>query len=189
MVLAFTDTGCGESLAYSTDRGKTWKYYEGNPVIKHRGRDPKLIWYARARTSRSTPRRGRHWVIAVYDEDAGARPEHRHLHSKDLKEWTRESNIPGYFECAEIFELPVDGDPAKTKWVIFAADAKYAIGHFDGKKFTPEHEGKHQVHWGPYYASQCFSNPPDGRVVQIGWAPDRHAAACRSTRRSACPPN
>jgi len=160
LVAAFTDTGCGESLAYSTDRGKTWTYYEGNPVIKHSGRDPKLIWYEP----------GKHWVIAVYDE---AKEHGRNIAiytSKDLKQWTRESNIPGYFECAEIFELPVDGDATKKKWVIFAADAKYAIGTFDGKKFTPDHPGKHQVHWGPYYASQCFSNPPDGRVVQIGWA-------------------
>ena len=160
LVLAFTDTGCGESLAYSTDRGKTWKYYEGNPVIKHSGRDPKLMWYEP----------GKHWVIAVYDEDRSVGRNIAIYTSKNLKEWTRESNIPGYFECAEIFELPVDGDAAKKKWVIFAADAKYAIGQFDGRKFTPEHEGKHQVHWGPYYASQCFSNPPDGRVVQIGWA-------------------
>ena len=38
------------------------------------------------------------------------------------------------------------------------------------KKFTPEHEGKHRVHYGSYYASQCFSNSPDDRVVQVGWA-------------------
>jgi len=160
MVLAFTDTGCGEALAYSNDRGKTWTYYEGNPVITHRGRDPKLMWYEP----------GQHWVIAVYDEN----PEHgRNIAiytSKDLKEWKHESNIPGYFECAEVFELPVDGDPTKTKWVIYAADAQYVLGHFDGKSFTPEHEGKHRVHWGNYYASQCFSNSPDGRVVQVGWA-------------------
>ena len=160
MVLAFTDTGCGEALAYSNDRGKTWTYYEGNPVITHRGRDPKLMWYEP----------GQHWVIAVYDEN----PEHgRNIAiytSKDLKEWKHESNITGYFECAEVFELPVDGDPTKTKWVIYAADAQYVLGHFDGKSFTPEHEGKHRVHWGNYYASQCFSNSPDGRVVQVGWA-------------------
>lgn len=160
IVLAFTDTGCGESLAYSNDRGRTWKYYEDNPVIKHSGRDPKLIWYAP----------GKHWVIAVFDEDKEQGRNIAIYASQDLKQWKRESNIPGYFECAEIFELPVDGDPAKTKWVIYAADAKYAIGSFDGKRFTLEHEGKHQVHWGPYYASQCFSNSPDGRVVQIGWA-------------------
>jgi len=160
MVLAFTDTGCGESLAYSTDRGKTWTYYTGNPIIKHSGRDPKLVWYAP----------GKHWVIALYDERP---PYGRNISiytSKNLKEWEYASSVPGYFECAELFELPVDGDPAKKKWVIFAADARYAIGAFDGKKFTPEHEGKRQVHWGAYYASQCFSNSPDGRVVQIGWA-------------------
>jgi len=160
LVVAFTDTSAGESLAYSNDRGRTWKYYEGNPVIKHSGRDPKLIWYEP----------GKHWVIAVYDQ---TKEEGRNIAiytSKNLKEWTLESHIPGYFECAEIFELPVDGDKKNTKWVIFAADAKYAIGSFDGKKFTPDHEGKHQVHWGPYYASQCFSNTPDGRVIQVGWA-------------------
>jgi fructan beta-fructosidase len=160
LVLAFTDTGCGESLAYSNDRGKTWKYYENNPVIKHSGRDPKLMWYAP----------GKHWVIAVFDQDKKHGRNIALYTSKNLKEWERVSNIPGYYECAEIFELPIDGDAKKTKWIIFAADAKYAIGHFDGKKFVPEHEGKHRVHWGSYYASQCFSNSPDGRVVQVGWA-------------------
>lgn len=162
MVLAFTDTGCGESLAYSTDRGKTWTYYEGNPVIRHSGRDPKLMWY----------KPGKHWVIAVFDQDPDKKiGRNIALYaSKDLKEWELTGKIPGYFECAEIFELPVDGDAKKTKWVIFAANAQYAIGHFNGKKFTPDHEGKHRVHWGAYYASQCFSNSPDGRVVQIGWA-------------------
>ena len=160
LVLAFTDTGCGEALAYSNDRGQTWKYYEGNPVIKHRGRDPKLIWYEP----------GQHWVIAVYDEEPDVGRNIAIYTSTNLREWTLQSRIPGYFECAEIFELPVDGDAAHTRWVIFAADAEYAIGHFDGKRFTPDHEGKHRVHWGAYYASQCFSNSPDGRVVQIGWA-------------------
>ena len=160
IILAFTDTGCGEALAYSNDRGQTFTYYENNPVITHRGRDPKLMWYEP----------GQHWVIAVYDEDDEVGRNIAIYTSTDLKEWELQSKIPGYFECAEIFELPIDGDPKNTKWVIYAADAKYAFGTFDGKTFTPEHEGKHQVHWGSYYASQCFSNAPDDRVVQVGWA-------------------
>ncbi len=160
MVVVFTDTGCGESIAYSTDQGASWHYYEGNPVIRHSGRDPKLIWYAP----------GKHWIIALFDEHAPYGGNISFYTSKDLKEWQYASSIPGYFECAEMFELPVDGDLTKKKWVVHAADGRYAIGQFDGKKFTPDHHGKHQVIWGPYYASQCFSNPPDGRVVQIGWA-------------------
>jgi len=159
LVLAFTDTGCGEALAYSTDRGKTFTYYEGNPIIKHSGRDPKLVWY--------DP--GKHWVIAVFDQrdKTGGIAFYT---SPKLKEWTYQSRIAGYHECPELFILPVDGDPKNTRWVVFAANAQYVIGDFDGKTFTPAHEGKHRVHYGPYYASQCFSNPPDGRVVQIGWA-------------------
>lgn len=63
-----------------------------------------------------------------------------------------------------LVELPIDGDPENTRWVVYVGDARYAIGHFDGKTFTPEHEGKYQVHYGPHYASQTFSGTPDGRV-------------------------
>lgn len=162
MVALFTDTGCGEALAYSNDRGMNWNYYDKNPVIKHNGRDPKLVWYEP----------GQHWVIAVFDQD----PDRKiggniaFYSSKNLKDWTLTSKLPGYFECPEMFELPVDGDKKNTRWVVFAANAKYAVGNFDGKTFTPEHEDKHTLHYGNFYASQCFSRPPDGRVVQIGWA-------------------
>jgi len=74
--------------------------------------------------------------------------------STDMKKWTKQSHLPGYFECTELFELPVDGKQKNTRWVVYAADARYALGSFDGKTFTPEHKGKHRVHWGPYYASQ-----------------------------------
>jgi fructan beta-fructosidase len=160
MVTVFTDTGCGEALAYSTDHGQSWTNYEKNPIIQHNGRDPKLIWYEP----------GKHWVIAVFDERAPHGKNISIYTSKNLKNWEYASSLPGYYECAELVELPVDGNAANKKWVVFAADAKYAIGQFDGKKFMPEHEGKHQVHWGLYYASQCFSRAPGGRVLQIGWA-------------------
>ena len=172
LVAAFTDTGCGESIAFSNDKGRTFTYYEGNPVVKHAGRDPKIVWFAP----------GEHWVMAVYDEEGGRGIAF--YSSTDLKNWKRESKLNGYFECPEIFKIPVDGDAKNTRWVVFAADAQYAIGEFDGKRFTPEDEGKHQLHWGSYYASQTFSHAPDhdGQVadgeavesnrrrIQIGWA-------------------
>lgn len=174
LVAFLTDTGAGESLAYSNDKGRTFTWYEGNPVVKHQGRDPKVLWYAY--DEHDTPLNARakelggHWVMAVYDEH----PEHKQniafYTSTNLKEWQKQSHLPGYFECPELFELPVDGKADDTRWVIFAADARYALGTFDGRQFTPEHDGKHQVHHGPYYASQTFENSPDGRRIQIGWA-------------------
>jgi fructan beta-fructosidase len=160
IVASWTSTGRGECLAYSNDRGRTFTEYEGNPVIKHGGRDPKIIWYEP----------GKHWVLAVFDVSEEDGRAIAFYSSKDLKKWKLESKLKGYFECAELFELPVDGDKENTRWVVFAADARYAIGDFDGKTFTPQHEDKHRVHYGNYYASQLFSNSPDGRRIQIGWA-------------------
>jgi len=152
--------GWGECIAYSNDRGRTFTEYEGNPVVQHAGRDPKIIWY----------QPGEHWVMAVYDESEEAGRSIAFYTSEDMKSWEFQSKLKDYYECAEIFELPVDGDTSNTRWVAFAADARYAIGQFDGKVFLPEHDGKHQVHYGGYYASQLFNNNPDGRKIQIGWA-------------------
>jgi len=88
-----------------------------------------------------------------------------------MKDWTLQSELPGYHECPEIFELPVDGASHNTRWVVYGVDAQYAVGRFDGRTFTPEHEGKHRVHYGPYYASQTFDNTPDGRRIQMGCVP------------------
>jgi fructan beta-fructosidase len=158
IVAAFTDTGCGECLAFSNDRGRTFTYFEGNPVVKHAGRDPRIFWHAP----------GKHWVMAVYDEAEKKRWIAFHT-SPDLKAWTFRSRIEGFFECPEIFDLAVDGDAKTTRWVLFAADARYVVGRFDGGTFTPEHEGKRQLHWGKYYASLTFNDAPDGRRIQVGW--------------------
>lgn len=159
MVAVFTDTGLGETIAISNDKGRSWKYLDENPVIlKRDGRDPKLVWYEP----------GQHWVIAVYTR-IEKKDYIEFYSSKDLKKWEKTSQLEGYFECPELFELPVDGNTSDKRWVLFAADAKYVIGKFDGKVFTPEDTKKQQLHYGPFYASQCFSNVPGGRVIQIGW--------------------
>ena len=45
IVAAYTSTGRGECIAYSNDRGRTFAEFRGNPVVRHEGRDPKVIWY------------------------------------------------------------------------------------------------------------------------------------------------
>jgi fructan beta-fructosidase len=166
IVAAYTSTGRGECIVYSNDGGFTFSDYAGNPVIKNRGRDPRLFWYQPAGE----------WVIAVYDEDLTQpkKEDQRGIAfytSPDLKQWTRQSRISGFYECPDIFELPVDGEAANKKWVLTAASSEYMVGQFDGKKFTPE-TARLPGHRGTsFYAAQTYNGIPahDGRRIQIGW--------------------
>ena len=147
-----------QSLAYSNDRGRTWTVYEGNPVLGHiRGgnRDPKVVWHEPSKQ----------WVIVLYLDEK----EMAFYTSKDLKTWTETSRLKCFHECPELFELPVDGDEANGKWVLYGASGHYLIGDFDGKTFRPETE-EIRFHYGNcFYASQTFNNMPDERRVQIAW--------------------
>ena len=157
LVAFYTSTGRGECVLFSHDRGRTWTEYEGNPVVRHQGRDPKVIWHA------PTER----WVMAVYTEPEGQQ-QIAFYTSADLKQWEFASRIDGFFECPDLFELSVDGDASRTRWVLYAADGRYMLGDFDGREFRPE-SGKHQLWHGNFYAAQTYDNAPDGRRVQIGW--------------------
>jgi fructan beta-fructosidase len=158
LVAAFTSTGRGECIEYSIDHGRTWQEYAGNPVIKHNGRDPRLLWHA------PTHR----WVMVVYDESNAARGINFYT-SADLKNWQYESRVDGFYECPDLYELPVVGESGVTKWVLSAASQQHYIGTFDGKVFRAESE-KLLGHQGKgYYAAQTFSNLPNGRRVIMFW--------------------
>jgi fructan beta-fructosidase len=157
LIAAYTSTGRGECIAYSNDRGRTWTDLPENPVVRHQGRDPKLLWHAPSKR----------WVMAVYDEHAGKQWIAFHS-SVDLTKWQFHSRIEGFFECPDLFELTLD-DKASKKWVLYAADGKYVVGEFDGKEFRKE-SGKHTLWHGNFYAAQTYSDAPDGRRIQIGWA-------------------
>ena len=176
IIAVFSDfgAGVGEALAYSNDHGRTFTYYEGNPVLKHPGNDPRVIWYQYGKSDNpfnaEAQRLGGHWVLVAYDKTREFDLNMAFYTSIDLKKWTEQSHLPGYGECPEIIELPVDDDKMNTRWVVFDANAQYAVGRFDGRTFTPEHEGKHRVHHGAYFASQTFTNAPDRRCIQMAWA-------------------
>jgi fructan beta-fructosidase len=162
LVAAYTSTGRGECIVFSNDAGRTWTEFKGNPVLKHAGRDPKLLWHGPSQA----------WVMAVYDE-LDNKQWIAFYASKDLKTWEFQSRIDGFFECPDLFELPLINEPTGkqsvgSKWVLYAADGKYRLGQFDGKKFTPETE-KLRLWHGNFYAAQTYSDAPDDRRVQIGW--------------------
>jgi len=151
-----------QCIAYSNDRGRTWTKFPGNPVLEHivkENRDPKVIWHEPTRK----------WIMALYkDGDVFAL-----FNSPDLKTWTHlhDLSMPGCNECPDFFEMPVDKDRMRTKWVFTAANGHYLVGTFDGLKFTPE-SGPHPSDYGRnFYAVQTFSDIPgsDGRRIQIAW--------------------
>ncbi|MDR3638521.1 MAG: glycoside hydrolase family 32 protein [Isosphaeraceae bacterium] len=158
LVAAFTSTGRGECIVFSNDRGRTWTEYEKNPVVKHQGRDPRLLWHEPTKR----------WVMAVYDELQEKRWIAFYT-SADLKSWEFRSRIDGFYECPDLFALTVAGNPSVRKWVLYAADGQYLLGDFDGTTFQPDSAGKQRLWYGNFYAAQTYSDSPGGRRVQVGW--------------------
>ena len=144
-------------IVYSTDRGRTWRPYDGNPVIGNidRGnRDAKVFWY----------QPGRHWVMVLYIHN----DVHFIMTSTDLLHWQFRSQVPGMHECPELFELPVIDEPGASKWVFFGASCDYYLGTFDGTRFAPETEIiRFKYTDGSLYASQTFNDAPDGRRILV----------------------
>lgn len=185
LILIYTSTLSGQSIAFSTD-GRNFTKFSGNPVLKdlpgvEANRDPKVYWHEPSQK----------WVMALYvglpgkecissfpgytcgNLDKNGRPMRENaiyfLTSPNLKNWTATSHVNGFYECPDYFELPVDGNPQNKKWVLTGGSSQYMIGSFDGQTFKPEtqmlpgHRGR------GFYAAQTYSDLPDGRRIQLGW--------------------
>ena len=178
IVAFYTSAGARQtqSMAYSTDGGKTFTKYENNPVITSNVpdfRDPHVFWNAEAGFWNMILAAGQQ--MSIYS-------------SKDLKEWKHESdfgaeygNHGGVWECPDLMKMKVAGTD-KEKWMLicninpggpFGGSAtQYFIGEFDGHKFTCEDEPS-ETKWMDYgkdhYATITFDNAPEGRRVGIAW--------------------
>ncbi len=156
---------CTQCIAYSTDGGNTFRYYDQNPVIKNihgSNRDPKVVW----------DKASKKWILSLYmdkDNDFGL------FSSADLKHWEYLSTVSlkGVAECPGFEPLPVDGDSSKIKWLLFGANGNYVIGSFNGKNFTPETSVQTADYGKNFYAGQTWDNAPDGRCIHIAWMPTK----------------
>jgi sucrose-6-phosphate hydrolase SacC (GH32 family) len=149
-----------QSIAYSNNRGRTFIPYEGNPVlpnIEYINRDPRVIWHDP--TSQ--------WVIVLHFHGRAM----AFFTSDDLKTWKKQSEFesPYLIDCPELFQLAVDGNENNKKWIIHGGSGAYYVGDFDGKKFKPETEITQYNYGNCFYASQTFSNIPEGRRIQLAW--------------------
>jgi fructan beta-fructosidase len=175
-----------QGIAYSTDRGRTWTKYGGNPVLPNTQRlqdfrDPKVFWHG------DTQR----WVMALSATD--------HIQfwgSPDLKQWRHLSDFgqgwgahDGVWECPDLVEMPVEGG-METRWVLIqnlnpggpqgGSGTQYFVGDFDGVRFTLDDDFVHTLQqegavWldagRDNYAGVTWSGVPaeDGRTLFIGW--------------------
>ena len=182
VVAFYTSAGMSQtqSMAVSMDNGRTFKKYEGNPVItsdKPDFRDPNVFWYEPTKR----------WVMIL-----AVGQEMQLYSSADLKAWKYESsfgqeygNHGGVWECPDLFELPLTSAKGQTegkRWVLvcninpggpFGGSAtQYFVGQFDGHKFTCESMPK-VTKWMDYgkdhYATVSFYNAPENRRVVLAW--------------------
>ena len=171
-----------QCLAFSADGGKTFKKFEGNPVVTSEAkdfRDPNVFWHE------PTQR----WIMIL-----AVGQEMQLFSSADMKSWQYESsfgkeygNHDGVWECPDLF--PLSGNTAghgtaegEGKWVLlcninpggpFGGSAtQYFVGSFDGKKFTCESKPE-VTKWLDYgkdhYATVSFYNAPEQRRVVLAW--------------------
>jgi fructan beta-fructosidase len=177
-----------QDVAYSLDKGRTWKKYEGNPVLDIASsdfRDPKVFWYAPQQK----------WLMLVV-----LATEHKvqFYESKDLRDWTFASEFGpagstgGVWEVPELLELSLDGNSSNKKWILKVdvgngavaggSGGQYFVGQFDGTRFIPEEEPS-KIRWLDYgsdfYAAITWSGlkKHDGRDVWLGWLSNWRYAA------------
>jgi len=161
-----------QSLAYSTDEGKTWAKYEGNPVLPNPGirdfRDPKVMWHEESEK----------WVMTLATKQSIT-----FYGSPNLKEWTKLSEFGegigahgGVWECPDLISFD---DQGKKIWVLIVnlnpgapnggSGGQYFVGDFDGTTFRPFDTDTRWLDFGrDNYAGVTWSNTGNRRIF-IGW--------------------
>ncbi len=153
----YTDYGRGTSISFSRDAGKTWIRHKDNPVVPmpegRNDRDALVFWYKPDQS----------WRMVLYEQTSFV-----FYKSADLLNWELLSQLDGFHECPDLFQLPVDGDESNKKWVLVEGNGLYRLGDFNGTEFIPETD-KLEADYGNLYATQTWkhSYEGDGPVIQL----------------------
>ncbi|MDQ6478247.1 glycoside hydrolase family 32 protein [Dyadobacter sp. LHD-138] len=169
-----------QNLAYSADKGRTWKHYNKNPVLDiglTDFRDPYVFWYAPEKK----------WIMSVVK---ALEYNVQFYESPNLKDWKllsefgKQGDVSKIWECSALFQVPVEGSTDK-KWVLTLSSGhrqkdylamQYFVGDFDGKNFTAQKQNEvlYMDEGKDFYAGIPFNNLPGKhqKPVMIGWIND-----------------
>lgn len=174
-----------QSLAYSSDGGKTFTKYSGNPTLTAKEpdfRDPKMIWNEATKE----------WNLVM-----ATGQKMNFYSSKDLKNWKYESSFGEGYGCHKgVWECPDLMQMANGKWVLICninpggpyggSATQYFVGQWDGHQFTCESKPE-VIKWMDYgkdhYATVTFSGAPNGRHVALAWMSNWQYAAVVPTHQ------
>ena len=170
--------GQSQALAYSTDGGRTFTQYAGNPILTSTipdFRDPKVF-----RDEQDSA-----WCMVL-----ACGQEMRFYRSSNLREWSYMSsfgsdygNHEGVWECPDLVCVK-ERETGKSHWVLicninpggpFGGSAtQYFVGNWDGHTFTPLQEnGQVPTKWmdcgKDHYAAVSFAHTPDHRPILLAW--------------------
>jgi fructan beta-fructosidase len=172
MIAVYSYNTQTQGIAYSTDNGRTWIKYDGNPVINALAkdfRDPKVFWHDPTNQ----------WIVAI-----AAGSEIQFFASPNLIDWkyistfTTDFFTMGVWEMPDLFPLEFNGE---TRWLLLVSVSSgapaggsgtmYFIGDFDGERFAAT--VTNDILWldfGPdNYAGTTWNNAPDGERIFIAW--------------------
>ena len=163
IILFYTAAGFrfNQCIAYSTDKGKTFKKYSKNPIIPFVtfwNRDPKVIKCEELNC----------YVMAVFLQDE----ENNFIlyKSNNLLDWEEMQRLPikGDYECPDIYKIKVV-ETNEYVYVLQGACGGYLIGQVKDGKFDFDLT-VHKCLYGNYidYCAQSYSNLKD-RIVQVNW--------------------
>ena len=159
---AFYDGGSSQSLAFSTDGGKTFRKYGRNPILPGFSgfcdRDPAVVFDPEEAC----------WRMALYLGDESKRT-FLLLRSENLLNWsvTDSWNIENGRECPILLRMRDESDGV-WKWVFAEANGCYRIGRIQKGRVLFESESRRFL-CGDAYAGQCFANSPGENPVFLAW--------------------
>ena len=164
--------GQSQSLAWSTDRGRTWTAYAANPVLDIGStafRDPQVL------------RHGDGWLMVLVLAEERTVEVYR---SPDLIRWEHASSfgpagsVEGVWECPALVRVPVEGTDETAVVLLVSvlsgapaggSGMQYFVGELHGEQLRATQDAQWLDHGADCYAAVPYSGSPGPEPVVQGW--------------------